>query len=300
MCCCTSPEDVSPKRVFRKFLGFWGPRCIVRASKCSSGIFPRIKFPGHSWAFGIHNALWASKCLSGTFPRIEFPGHSWASGVPNVLCGLRSVHPGRVPKSSFPGVLGLLGPQCIVRASKCSSRAFPRIEFPEHSWISGSPNVLYMFPRIEFLGHSWASGVPNVLCGRRCVHPGRFPRIEFPAHSWASGVPDLRYGPRSIFPGRFPESSFPGILGFLESTMCCTGFEMFIRDVSRNRVARAFLGFWCPQCAVRVSKCSSGRFPESSFPGILGLLGSPMCCAGFEVFIRDVSPNQVSRAILHF
>jgi hypothetical protein len=138
-----------------------------------------------------------------------------------VMCGLRIVHPGRFPESSFPVILGLLGPQCAVRASKCSS--------------------------------------------------GTFPRIEFPGHSWAYVV----YGLRSFHPGCFPESSFPGILRLLWSPMCCVGFEVFVRDVSPNRISRAFLGFWCPQCAVRASKYSSGTFSRSEFPGHSWAFGVP-------------------------
>jgi hypothetical protein len=121
--------------------------------------------------------------------------------------------------------------------------------------------------------------------------------------------------------GTFPRVEFPGILGFLGSLMCCAGFEVFIRDVSSNRVSRAFLGFWVPNVLYGPRSVHLGRFlessfpgilgflgppaccarfPESSFPGILGLLKSPMCCAGVDVFIRDVSPNRVSRAFLGF
>jgi hypothetical protein len=212
-------RDVSPNRVSRAFLGFWGPQCGVRASKFSSR----------------------------TFPTIEFPGHSWGSGVSNVLYGPRSLHPGRFPESSFPGILGILGPQCVLRASKCSSGTFPRIEFPWHSWVSGVPNVL----------HARAS---------KCSS-GTFPRIEFPVHSCISRVPNVMCGLRNVHPGRFPESSFPGILGVFLSPMCCTGLEVFIRDVGSNRISWAFLGFWGPQGVVRASKYSSWTFPRIEFPG---------------------------------
>jgi hypothetical protein len=242
--CCTNLEvlirDVSPNRVSRAFFGFWGPQSDAQASKWSSG----------------------------TFPRIEFPGHSWASGVPNVLYGLRSVHPGRFPESSFPCILGLLGPP-LCRASlgmfirdvssNRVSRAF--LGFWVQYAVRASKCSCGMFPRIEFPGHSWVSGVPTALCKPRSVHPGRFPdrvsraflgcsgpqcifraskclsgtfpRLEFLGHSWAVLVPNVFFGLRNANPGFFSDSSFLGIPG--------SG----------------------PQSAVRASKCSSGFLGHS-------------------------------------
>jgi hypothetical protein len=183
---------------------FWAPQFVFRAAKCTSGTFPRIKSPGHSWA-----VLGSPMCFSGNEMHIRDISPdpvSWVllkgSGVPHVLFRHRKLYLGHFPGSGSLGALGLLrAPQCVFRATKCKSGTLPRSESLGHSWdvlgssmcfSGGEMHIRDVFPDPV----SWAllsgSGVPSLLFRRprANVHARTKPcaRNEPKAHANESSV----------------------------------------------------------------------------------------------------------------
>jgi hypothetical protein len=208
--------DVSLDRVLKALLGCSGlPSVFFGRRDARRGVSPdRV-----SWAFlgcsGIPNVFFGCEMhIRDVSPDLVSGALLSGSGVPNVLLRCRKLHLGRFPGSGCLGTHGLLwAPQRVLRAAKCTSGTFPRIESPGHSHaVVGSPmcflggEMHIRFPGSGLLGAPDSSGVPGVLFRRRKLHLGRFPG------SGSLGILGLYWDPQCVFrAAKCTSGTFPRI-----------------------------------------------------------------------------------------